>query len=233
MSYFDEYFERRKEQEKIVSSLEYIQWIESELNKKDSIDSEYCFYMEGTETDKKFGPLLSAFHSYLQELAEKQDLYSREANCPFPEYSTDFYYNRNYYCITTIMGQGTSVFVEKSSEIPENFVILGDFEFDHNNKLMQYIIVNDNNVTSKELSLLVAKASVECGAKESLHTKYHIWYKYQSMKILKSSSEKLRKFAENGYYAVKDSETNEILAISLGVKHKKELDKITSGLTEL
>jgi len=127
--YFQNYLKEQQEKYNIVSSQDYIDWIDdfmARLGITGFSDDDYLYKKDSlSQRDYNYASLLSWFKGYVQELAETQGVKGYEDHeCGFENINYYILINDKCYLISTCWGQGSFTHIELLSSLPEHKCVI-------------------------------------------------------------------------------------------------------------
>lgn len=241
---FKKYFEEIERKDNIVKSQEYLNWLCNFVDIHKYFCDETWLYKQDeiSEEDYHKVELISTFFHYISQLADEQFILEESED----GYDTSYYFKakKNYYEITTIVGQGAITSIHKIEYDESKDYVLVDEEVTSEDlkerELVQYIIINKDyigKIDSAKFGVHIGHACTICALAEQKNSSFQKWYKngkLQKKIILTTSTNKLEKL-EKEFYSVRDLgftevENGTLLAVSLGIKTRKEAKAYIKGM---
>lgn len=242
--YISNYIKEIEEKRKIVSSDTYLTWLDKFIEENNTFCDDSWLYNQEEISKESYNNviLLSHFFSYVQELANKQNILTTSE-----EGDDETFYlklKNKYYSISTIYGQGAFTNISKIDKIDGLEIVKIDEDVSEQEikerELIQYIIINKDyigKIDAAKFGVHIGHACTICAIKEGNYEKFKKWYKdgqLQKKIILTAKQSKLEKLEEQ-FYAVRDLgftevENGTLLAVSLGVMTRKEAKPYIKGL---
>lgn len=239
--YISNYIKEIEEKRKIVSSDTYLTWLDKFIEENNTFCDDSWLYNQEEISKESYNNviLLSHFFSYVQELANKQNILTTSE-----EGDDETFYlklKNKYYSISTIYGQGAFTNISKIDglEIVKIDEDVSEQEIKER-ELIQYIIINKDyigKIDAAKFGVHIGHACTICAIKEGNYEKFKKWYKdgqLQKKIILTAKQSKLEKL-EKQFYAVRDLgftevENGTLLAVSLGIMTRNEAKPYIKGL---
>lgn len=233
-NYIDNYINNLENKRKLVSSKEYLDWLENFSKKGPFNDEDISYNDEIDVIDKENGKIISYFASYIYSEAQIQSVFEEKQEGEFDEERFIFMYNDNFYEIWTIFGQGSITGINKIEKPDnDNYVILGrdlTEEEKKDKELIEYIIVNtDLDMSPGKIAAQVGHVCGMCAEEQGGSAKYNAWKMFHDYKkiILSGHTKTLEKLEEQGFFAVRDKgyteiPENSLTAVSLGIMKRKD-----------
>ena len=210
-----------KNKENEVSSIKYLNWIESFTQKCncDNANMPIQYNSKLSAEDKKYYKLLPTFQNFLIKIAHMQGICVYDVGGVF----INFLYNNQFYTIRTFIEQVPETTLTILTHTPKEYVILGrQLNEDEKKKrqLYHYIIVKENLSLESKVDA-IADISTLLTLKYGKSELYCIWKEFFNMqqKIITSS----RIESNLLYNRLYVKENNTVVCESLGiVKGDKE-----------
>lgn len=240
-NFIDNYFNKRQKTIEKVSSNEYLDWLVEFIDKNGNFNDDTYLYNKEIDPNDRENTLLI---SYLQSVIEEKSI--NQLALPTEDEDGEYIYyfklKGNFYYIFTIVGQGALTCIYKLNEEPKNDYVFLDEEIPQDvlkeRELIEYIVVNkDLNISASKLGVHIGHACTIAAINEQHTNKFKLWYEEGQVqkKIILGAHTKKMEELEKEFYSVRDLgltevEPNTLIAISLGIKNRKEAKKYIKGL---